>query len=54
MAKGELRMKESGNNVRRMIQLYILMKFDAHTRVRVDLTVHLEISASTLSTVEKI
>ena len=35
-AKGELWLKESGNNVRRMIKLDILMKFDAHTRAGVD------------------
>jgi hypothetical protein len=35
-AKGEIRLKESGNNVRRMIQTDILMKFDAHTRAGVD------------------
>jgi hypothetical protein len=35
-AESELRMKDSANNVRRMIQIDILMKFDAHTRTGVD------------------
>jgi hypothetical protein len=35
-AEGELRMKDSANHVRRMIQIDILIKFDAHTRAGVD------------------
>jgi NMD protein affecting ribosome stability and mRNA decay len=53
MAKDKIWMKESGNNVRKMIQIDILMKAGVHTGSRVDLAVQLEMSASILSTAVK-